>query len=79
MCVEPLESTLVHARADHCSRPVLDGGQQVVRFEGSTYVMVGIYFARVHGIGARQNGERELYYILRKRVLPQPGAAGRDE
>jgi len=60
-----LESTLVHARAQHCSPPIIDRGQQVVRFEGTSYVMVGIYFARSHALGPSQNGQRELYYILR--------------
>jgi len=70
-----LESMLVHARAQHCSRPVVDRGQQIVRFEGSSYVMVGIYFARSHGLGPNQNGHRELYYILRPLVRsgePEP-------
>jgi len=60
-----LESIVVHARAQHCSPPVVDRGQQVVRFEGTSYVMVGIYFARSHALGSSQNGHRELYYILR--------------
>ncbi|MDQ7844110.1 MAG: hypothetical protein QN141_11205 [Armatimonadota bacterium] len=65
MAIRSLESTVVHARAQHCSPPVVDRGQQVVRFEGASYVMVGIYFARSHALGASQNGHRELYYILR--------------
>ncbi|MGH9195552.1 MAG: hypothetical protein ACRD1T_07420 [Acidimicrobiia bacterium] len=55
----------IHARADLCSKPVVERGQQVVRFEGTSYVMVGIYFARSHGVNPNQNGHRELYYILR--------------
>lgn len=76
MGVDSLESMLVHARAEHCSKPVVDRGQQIVRFEGSTYVMVGIYFARAQGIDARQNGERELYYILKRRPYPGTGGSG---
>ena len=55
----------VHARAEHCSKPMVDQGQQIVRFEGSSYVMVGIYFARPHAFNPGQNGHRELFYILR--------------
>jgi len=55
----------VHARAEHCSKPIVDQGQQIVRFEGSSYVMVGIYFARPHAFNPGQNGHRELFYILR--------------
>ena len=60
-----VESTLVHARAQHCSPLVVDRGQQVVQFEGTSYVMMGIYFARWQGLSPNQNGDRELYYILR--------------
>ena len=55
----------VHARAELCSKPVVDRGQQVVSFGGSSYVTVGIYFARSHGSNAAHNGHRELFYILR--------------
>lgn len=65
MSSDLLRSMDIHARADLCSKPVVERGQQVVRFEGSSYVMVGIYFARSHGLNPSQNGHRELYYILR--------------
>lgn len=55
----------VHARAEHCSKPIVDQGQQIVRFQGASYLMVGIYFARPQAFNADQNGHRELYYILR--------------
>ncbi len=61
----PLESLHVHARAELCSKPVVDRGQQIVRFQGSSYVMVGIYFARSQTVNPSQNGHRELYYILK--------------
>lgn len=76
MSVDSLEATLVHARAEHCSKPVVERGQQIVRFEGSTYIMVGIYFARAQGFGVRQNGDRELYYILKKRPFSGTGGSG---
>lgn len=43
-----------------------DNGHQIVHYQGSAYVMVGIYFAHPPGnsLGSR-NGVRELYYILR--------------
>jgi len=55
----------VHARAELCSKPVVDRGQQTVSFGGSSYVMVGMYFARSHGLNPARNGHRELFYILR--------------
>ena len=57
----------VHARAELCSKPITDNGRQIVHFQGSTYVMVGIYFAHAPGNGSNggRNGHRELFYILR--------------
>lgn len=57
----------VHAKAELCSKPVTDNGQQIVHFQGASYIMVGIYFAHAHGNGSNgsRNGHRELYYILR--------------
>lgn len=65
MSAETLGASDVHARAELCSKPVVDRGQQIVSFGGSSYVMVGMYFARSHGSNATHNGHRELFYILR--------------
>ena len=59
----------VHALAERCSKPVVDRGQQIVSFGGSSYVMVGMYFARSHGLDATHNSHRELFYILRPTSL----------
>jgi len=62
---DTLGASDVHARAELCSKPVIDRGQQVVSFGGASYVMVGMYFARSHGSNAIHNGHRDLFYILR--------------
>lgn len=53
------EPVHLNARADECSAAVIERGERVVRYQGEGYVMVGFYFAR------GDNGQRELYYILR--------------
>ena len=55
----------IHTRAELCSKPVIDRGHQLVRFQGASYIIVGIYFARPQGFHPVQNGHRELHYILR--------------
>ncbi len=67
MSTQTAEMSYVHARAELCSKPITDNGQQVVHFQGSPYVMVGIYFAHVHSNGGNgtRGGSRELFYILR--------------
>ena len=65
MGADTLGASDVHARAELCSKPVVDRGQQIVSFGGSSYVMVGMYFARSHGLDATHNSHRELFYILR--------------
>jgi hypothetical protein len=49
----------LQARADQCSLPFVVQGRRLVSYQGEEYVMLGLYFART------QNGNRELYYILR--------------
>ena len=67
MSIQAAEMAYVHAKADLCSKPVTDNGQQIVHFQGSPYVMVGIYFAHGHGNSSNgtKNGNRELFYSLR--------------
>jgi hypothetical protein len=67
LSIQTVEIPYVHAKAELCSKPVTDNGQQIVHFQGTPYVMVGIYFAHAHGNGSNgtRNGNRELYYILR--------------
>lgn len=49
----------LNAHARECSAVFVERGQRFVRYHGEEYLMVGLYFAR------GQNGERELFYILR--------------
>ncbi|MGH2452765.1 MAG: hypothetical protein ACRDF5_03245 [bacterium] len=53
------EPVYLNATAKHCSAVMVERGQRVVRYQGEEYLMVGLYFARGN------NGERELFYILR--------------
>lgn len=53
------EPVYLNATAKHCSALKIERGQRVVRYQGEDYMMVGLYFARGN------NGERELFYILR--------------
>ena len=67
MSTQAAEVSYIHTKAELCSKPVTDNGQQIVHFQGLPYVMVGIYFAHGHGNGSNgtKNGNRELFYILR--------------
>lgn len=77
MSTNALRAADIHARAELCSKPAVDRGQQVIRFQGSSYVVLGIYFARPHGAGFALNGHRELFYILRPISLDgEAGASG---
>lgn len=71
MSADSLGASDVHARAELCSKPVVDRGHQIVSFGGANYLMVGMYFARSHGLNATHNGHRELFYILRP-ASPDP-------
>ena len=67
MSTQAAEVSYIHAKAELCSKPVTDNGHQIVHFQGSPYIMVGIYFAHAYGSGSNgaRNGNRELFYILR--------------
>lgn len=56
---EAIDPVHLNTRADHCSAVVAERGQRVVTYRGEPSVIVGLYFAR------GQNGERQLFYILR--------------
>lgn len=68
------EPVYLNATAKHCSAVMVERGQRVVRYQGEEYLMVGLYFARGN------NGERELFYILRhsngRRDGQQPDGVG---
>lgn len=53
------EPVYLNATAKNCSAVMVERGQRIVRYQGEEYLMVGLYFARSN------NGERELFYILR--------------
>ncbi len=53
------EPVYLNATAKHCSAVMMERGQRIVRYQGEEYLMVGLYFGRGN------NGERELFYILR--------------
>ncbi len=61
-----LELVYLNARADECSAATIERGQRVMRHRGEEYIVIGLYFAR------GQEGQRELFYILR----PLNGAFG---
>jgi hypothetical protein len=54
-----LDPIHLNARADDCSTAVSERGRHLVHYRGEGYIMAGFYFARGN------NGQRELYYILR--------------
>lgn len=59
--------TYRNAAADQCAYTGTAGSRHVVRFQGSDYTIIGIFFRLL------PDGRRALWYVLRSALHPRDG------
>jgi hypothetical protein len=59
--------TYRNAAAEQCAYTGTTGGRHVVRFQGSDYTIIGIFFRLL------PDGRRALWYVLRSVLHPEDG------